>query len=334
MENKELAPKQEITVVNKEFYSKIKNDWIMQSNLSESDFLREVSFAIQHMHKSPYLQKADPASVLKAVMNLAQVGLTLNPVSKFAALVPRYNSQTRSVDCVLEPMYQGLTKLLTDSGAVKSLDAHVVFDGDEFIFDYANPEKIVRHVPYFLSGKSKGNIKAVYSKAVLIDNSIHAEIMAYADVCEIRDRSESYKAFKEGKTKSCIWVSDEPEMCRKTVIKRHYKYLPKSKELEKLEKAIDLDNQANGFDELIDFGLLSWIESMIGQSMIDAPQKEKFMNRLAKLEYKSQGFKMIDELKEYQPIMGMHSIPQDVKQQGEAIRFQVDKDDYNESRKK
>lgn len=321
-----------LTVTDKNFYAPIKNDWIAQSNLSEADFLREVSFAVQHLHKSPYLQKATSQSVLKAVMNLAQVGLTLNPISKFAALVPRYNSQIKQVECVLEPMYQGLTKLLTDSGAVKSLEAHVVYEGDEFVFDYASPDRIVKHVPYFLSGKVKGEIKAVYSKALLPDNSFHVEIMSYLDVCEIRDRSESYKAYKDGKTKSCIWVSDEPEMCRKTVIKRHYKYLPKSKELDKLEQAIDLDNQVNGFDEAVDFGLLSWIETMVGQATLDAPQKEKFLARLTKIEYKSQAYKMIDELKEYAPIMGLHTIPQSVEQQGQAIAYSVDKDDFHEQR--
>lgn len=326
MDTKQLA------VTDKKFYEPIKTDWIAQSSLSEADFLREVSFAVQHMHKSPYLQKATPQSVLKAVMNLAQVGLTLNPISKFAALVPRYNKDLKQVECVLEPMYQGLTKLLTDSGAVKSLESHVVYEGDDFVFDYASPDRVVKHVPYFLSGKVQGTIKAVYSKAILSDGSIHVEIMSYLDVCEIRDRSESYKAFKDGKIKSCIWVSDEPEMCRKTVIKRHYKYLPKSGGLDKLEKAIELDNQVNGFDEAIDFGLLSWIETMIGQATLDAPAKEKFLARLTKIEYKSQGFKMIDELKEYAPIMGLHSIPQNVEQQGQAISYSVDKDDFHEQR--
>lgn len=323
---------QNLTVVDKKFYEPLKVDWVAQSNLTEADFLREVSFAIQHLHKSPYLQKADRNTILKAVMNLAQVGLTLNPISKFAALVPRYNSQTRQVECVLEPMYQGLCKLLTDSGAVVDIQCHVVYEGDEFILDYSHPDKIVKHKPYFTIGKVKGKIICVYSKAKLPDGSIHAEAMAYEDVCEIRDRSESYKAFKDGKTKTCIWVSDEPEMCRKTVIKRHYKYLPKSKELDKLEKAIDLDNQVNGFDEAIDFGLLSWIETMIGQATLDSNSKEKFLTRLTKLEYKSQGYKMIDELKEYAPILGLHSTPHGVEDIGKAVRYMADKDDLHEER--
>lgn len=323
---------QTLTVIDKKFYEPLKNDWIAQSNLSEADFLREVSFAVQHLHKSPYLQKATPQSVLKAVMNLAQVGLTLNPVSKFAALVPRYNSQTKQVECVLEPMYQGLCKLLTDSGAVMSIECHVAYEGDNIILDYSTPEKVTRHVPYFAIGKVKGNINFVYSKAKLPDGSFHAEAMSYQDILDIRDRSESYKAFKEGKTKTCIWVSDEAEMCRKTVIKRHYKYLPKSQELDKLEKAIDLDNQVNGFEEAIDFGLLSWIETMIGQATIDAPQKEKFLDRLSKLEYKSQGYKMIDELKEYAPILGLHSTPHGVEDIGKAARYMADKDDLHEER--
>lgn len=322
-----------LTVIEKKFYEPIKMDWIAQSNLSEPDFLREVSFAIQHLHKSPYLQKAEPTSVLKAVMNLAQVGLTLNPISKFAALVPRYNNQTKQVECVLEPMYQGLAKLLTDSGTVTNIQCHVVYEGDDFVFDYSSPDQVVKHKPYFTIGKEKGKLICVYSKAFLSDSSIHSEIMSYQDVCDIRDRSESYKAYKDGKTKSCIWVSDEPEMCRKTVIKRHYKYLPKSGGLDKLEKAIELDNQVNGFEEEVDFGMVTWIENMIHQAQLDDKRKEHFIKRMNNLQYKSEAHKMVEELSEFQPIVGIHRTPHTVAEIGMAAKNAADRDDFYERKK-
>lgn len=327
---------EEISILKKEFYAPIKTDWIAQSGLTEADFMREVSFAVQHAHKSPYLQKATTQSFLKAVMNLAQVGLTLNPVSKFAALVPRYNKDLQVVEAVLEPMYQGLQKLLTDSGAVKDISCHVVYTGDAFKFDYSLPNPIDTHVPYFLQvpPQVKGTLKAAYSRAKLKDGSLHVEVMSYTDICEIRDRSESYKAYKEGKIKTCIWVTDEAEMCRKTVIKRHYKYLPKSSELDKFERAIDLDNRANGFDEPIDFGTMTFVESMIDSSTATPKMKDKYRAEMLQIEYKSQAFKLIDILKDSQPIMGLHSMPVDMKDTNKAVQYKADLDDWNEEKHK
>ncbi len=323
----------ELQVIKKEFYNPIKADWIQQSNLSEADFLREVSFAVQHLNKSPYLQKANPASILKAVMNLAQVGLTLNPISKYAALVPRWNKDLNQVECVLEPMYQGLSKLLTDSGAVKSVQCEIIYEGDEISIDKASEDKVKKHIPYYLNGKPKGKVIAVYSLATLADGQKHFEGMSFDEVCEIRDKSESYKAFKDGKIKTCIWVTDEGEMSRKTVFKRHTKWLPKSDASERLQKAVDLDNQINGFDEPVDFGMVTWIENMIHQAQLDDRRKEHFTKRMQSLQTKSEAHKMVEELAEFQPIIGIHRTAHTVAEIGQAARNAADKDDFYERKK-
>src|ERR1043166_7788210 len=102
-------------ITRKEIFLQIRSMWVEQSGLDEAAFAREISFAIQLSIKNPYLKECDQTSVLRAIMNVAQIGLTLNPVSKYAFLVPRYNSQARVLECVLEPSYIGLAKLLTDS---------------------------------------------------------------------------------------------------------------------------------------------------------------------------------------------------------------------------
>jgi len=323
----------QLTIQDKAFYSPIKEQWIKQAGLTEGEFDKEISFAIQHIHKNPYLKECDQLSVLRAVTNLAQVGLTLNPISKYAYLIPRFNGKTKKLECVLDPDYRGLVKLLTDSGVVKSMDAHVVYEGDEFDFDYASVKKVTKHRPYFLNGKDRGKIVCAYSIATLKDESFHCEIMSYKEITDIRDRSESYKAFMDKKVKSCIWVSDEPEMCRKTVIKRHYKYLPKSDGMERFEKAVELDNDVHGFNEPVDFGIVTLIEQMIHNSGFADKKKEHFTNRMLKLESKSEAFKMIDELKDSQPIIGLDrpAVPQ--YEISEAVRNAADRDDFAERKK-
>jgi len=323
-------------LIKKSFFDTIKDEWIVQSGgLKESDFMREVSFALQHIHKNALLQKCDQSSFLKAIMNLSQVGLTLNPIAKYAYLVPRWNKKINSYEAVLEPDYRGLQKLLTDTGVVKNIACNVIYEGDKYNIDMSSEKKVLEHVPHWLSGNEKGKILGVYSNALLSDGSYHFEGMSYKDICDIRDRSESYAAYVDGKIKTCIWVSDEPEMCRKTVIKRHYKYLPKSdgKATERLQNAIELDNQLHGFEEPVDFGLMTLIEEMIYRSSLDDKKKAVMTRRMNALGSKSEAFKMIEELKDSQPIIGMDRPPLTAYEQVSATRERADREDFKERQK-
>lgn len=202
----------------------------------EERFMKEASFFAQIMAANEFLQKTSPESRLMAFQGLADSGLTLNPTMKLAYLVPRQGR------CVLEPSYQGLAKLLTDTGSVKHIEVQVVYEGDEVEVDLASDRKVLRHVPYVLRGTAKGQVRAFYSVATLSDGSRHVEFMSKADVDAIAERSESMKALRAGKIRSTPWTTDYEEMGRKTVLKRHYKHLPKSERHETIAKAIDLDN--------------------------------------------------------------------------------------------
>jgi len=209
----------------------------------EQTYQREVSFACQILAKNDYLAKAQTASIQLAVMNVAQIGLSLNPALKLAYLVPRYSRKLNGVECSLEPSYQGLVKLLTDCGTVKSIEARIVWAGDDFDFDFASSDKVTKHKPYILTGKPRGDKLAVYSIAILADGSKSVEIMSREDVEAIRERSESYQKAKGGTGgMSSTWITDEAEMWRKSVIKRHFKYLPKSGGAERVAEAIEIDS--------------------------------------------------------------------------------------------
>lgn len=252
----------QIAIINKQSFEVIQNDFLSQSHLTKEDFQREASFAIQHISNNELLQKASRASLLKAVLNVAQTGLTLNPIRKFAWLVPRWNNKKKEYEAVLEPSYVGLCKLITDTGAVTAISAQIVWTGDDIELDLAS--NYIKHTPYVITGKPRGEKKFVYSLAILKDGSKHLEVMSKEDIYEIRERSESYIAFKSNKITTCIWVKDEGEMWRKTVIKRHYKYMPKSESLDKIEQAIALDNDVNGYEkENISIQKYMFIETLI-----------------------------------------------------------------------
>ena len=290
----------EKTIIKREYFEKIKEDFLKIAGVSEGEFLKEVGFAIQHINKTPQLQEATQRSLLQSILNVAQIGLSLNPVSKYAYLIPRWNRNTKQVEASLEPSYQGLMKLLTDTHTIKSIEVRLVYEGEEVIVDYAHPDKVIKHTPLIFSGETATKIRGAYSMATLNDGSKHIETMSLRQVYDCRAVSESYKAFKEKKIRTCIWVQHEGEMIRKTVIKRHFKFLPKTEALDRIEKAVELDNKIHGVRESIQDGTVDYCLRLIGTSGFNDEEKAQFETELLTMEYADQAAPMLKHMRENQ----------------------------------
>lgn len=211
-----------------------------ERGLSKEQVAKELSFAVQIIGKSKQLQSATIESKQQAVLNIAQCGLTLNPVMKLAYLVPRWSRE--GVQCCLEPSYQGLVKLLTDSGSVDAIQSQLVYSNDTFELNAGDFKNPITHRPDPFSG-NRGEIVGVYALAVLPSGVQQAETMSLKDIEEIRESSESWKAYSAKKIKSCVWVDHFGEMARKTVLRRIAKYLPKSEKFKNVAQAIALDEK-------------------------------------------------------------------------------------------
>jgi len=207
-----------------------------EMNLNKLAFAKELEFAIQIFEKNDYLAKTNAQSVKNCLVNIAMSGLTLNPVMKFAYLVPRKGV------CCIDPSYQGLIKILTDTGSVQSIKARVVYKKEPFEIELGSGG-YVKHTIY-KGDDDKGKKIGAYSIAVLNDGvTEHIDFMYWNEIMAIKARSEGVKAGK-----GSPWDTDEDEMAKKTVVKRHWKYLPKSERALMAANAIDLDNQVNGID--------------------------------------------------------------------------------------
>lgn len=206
-----------------------------EMNLNKLSFAKEMEYAIQIFQKNDFLAKTNSESVRNCLVNVALSGLTLNPVMKFAYLVPRKGV------CCLDPSYAGLVKIVTDTGSVLSIKAGVAFEKDEFDIQLGS-KGFVKHKPY-LGADKPGRELGAYSIAVLNDGSEHIDFMRWDDIMYIKSRSESVRAGAMSP-----WNSDPIEMAKKTVIKRHWKTLPKSERALIAAQAIDIDNQVNGID--------------------------------------------------------------------------------------
>lgn len=324
------------TVISKNSFQKVKPDFLAQSGLSEIEFNKEVSFAMQTMMSNPLLQKATKESLLKSVINVAQSGLTLNPVKKYAYLVPRYKKNV-GYEAVLEPSYIGLYKLLTDAGIVKSMSCQLIYEGDQIEVNMADQQQVKNHVPYWMVGNEKGAIRGGYCVATLPDDQLHYEFMSASDFENIKQRSDSYIAYQNKKIKSCTWVSDEAEMSRKTIIKRHFKYLPKSAGLnalmvEKAEKAIQLDHDANGFREKVNLNLVEHAETLINKANLEEHEKTMLHESLESMEYQDEVQDMVKFLRKNQPIVGTEALPANQTEVKQAIADRIDREEFQEAR--
>jgi recombination protein RecT len=209
------------------------------------------------------------------VLNISNIKLSLNPAAKECYLIPRWNGMSKMMECVLEPSYVGLVKLLTDAGSIKGMSCNLVYEGDTFSIDLATNVKPVVHSPS-LSKSKRGNVIGAYALATFSDNSRQVEWMDIEDINVIRERSETYKAFVDGKIKSCTWVTDYGEMARKTVIKRIYKYLPRTEKMKIVDEAIKIDNTDYSASEK----QLDLISSLLETSSYDEDQRDNIRHEM------------------------------------------------------
>jgi len=203
------------------------------SNEYKMNFNREAGFAIQILMNNPYLMKADPLSVKDAVVNIALTGLTLNPALKYAYLVPR--KVKSDLKCILDISYIGMIKILTDAGAVKNVDAGVIYQNDKLDFRRGS-DPYFKHTPA-LTGR--GDKIGAYAIAFLRDGGFQYEILGKEEIEKIRATSESWKN-EEGR-KYSPWETWEDEMWKKSVLKRLFKLLPKTNFSDQLIAAISHD---------------------------------------------------------------------------------------------
>ena len=194
---------------------------------------KEKQFAIQALQSNDYLAKIamqKPMTLQNAIINIASIGISLNPALKHAYLVPRKGG------VCLDLSYMGLLHLAQSSGVILWGQCKVVRVNDS----YTNMGLSKEPSHTCDTFGDRGDIVGAYCTVKTIDGDFLTEEMSIKDIYDIRSRSE---AFKKG---NGPWKTDETEMIRKTVVKRGYKYWPKC---ERLGEAIQvLNDNGEGID--------------------------------------------------------------------------------------
>ena len=199
---------------------------------------RMARIVLTEIRRVPKLADCGRDSLLGAVMTCSQLGLEPGNGLGHAYLLPfdkrqKVNGswQTVGTDCQLIIGYRGMIDLARRSGQIVSLSARAVYERDRFAYRYGLDETI-EHVP--ADGDRGDKLVFVYAVAKLRDGGVQFEVMSRAEVEKVRAGS---KAKDSGP-----WSTHFEEMAKKTVIRRLFKYLPVSIEM---QRAVTLDEQAD-----------------------------------------------------------------------------------------
>lgn len=218
-------------------------------------WVEECQFALMALQSNEKLALCAPVTVQNAIINVASIGLTLQPALGYAYLVP---DSVKQGDvwvnvCTLKVSFKGLMKIATDSGSITWCKAEIVKEKD--VFEYNGPCALPRHTmqPFGDRGKTVG----VYCVAKTHDGDYLVDIMDAAEIQKIRSAA---------KTKT-VWGAWPDEMAKKGIIKRASKQWPKTDQSERLDRAIEVVNEYEGSEAI---GALSAPEA----KKLEASQKQ------------------------------------------------------------
>lgn len=186
------------------------------------------------------LLDCDRGSLLKACLQAAELGLSLNKSMAEADILKVWNGRTKRNDAQFRPRYKGLMKLALQGGEVLKIESRIVYANDLFEVE----EGIEPRITHKHGLGNRGEMVGAYCVWKLRNGESQFEIMSREEIEAIRDRSSSKT--KDGRIVG-PWATDPAEMWRKTVVRRATKYMPLSTEA---ARAVHIDNMAEGLEDI------------------------------------------------------------------------------------
>ena len=184
----------------------------LPSVLTPERFTRMVLSALS---TNPKLGECTPASFLGSMMSAAQLGVEPNTPLGQAYILPYDNRGVTEAQFQLG--YKGLIDLAYRSGEVEVVQAHIVYENDEFVCEYGLDPKL-SHKP---AASDRGEPVKVYAVFKTKSGGYGFEVMSMEDV-----RAHASKYSKAYGSSFSPWKSNFEEMAKKTVLKKVLKYAP------------------------------------------------------------------------------------------------------------
>lgn len=208
--------------------------------------------------RDPKIAEASTQSVFLECQKCAADGLVLDGRE---AVLTNFKSKVRvkegnkwvdkgwQTQVVYVPMIKGLTKLVSQSPQIADWHTGLVYEKEyeagRFRYLAGDTPKL-DHEPIIIG--ERGAVVAAYSVVRLRSGIVKIEVMTRGQLDGIKNRTKAKNA--EGKVTG-PWATDEEEMFRKTVARRHFKSLPLTEKLSSAFERVDVlyDHSAGPLDD-------------------------------------------------------------------------------------
>jgi len=200
---------------------------------------RFLDFAVTAIQRKPELLECTWQSLCQSIYVCAATGLLPESPLGHAFLVPMWSGKRQRKEVTMIPGYKGYTFLAYRSNMIASIEAHVVCEKDEFEHVYGT-EGYLRHKESLED--DRGKMIAAWAKVHYNKPGVppRFEVMRAYEILKIKSESPGAK-YEVGPW----WNPDtEPEMWKKTVVRRMAKLMPQS-DGDALTMAVAYENQVD-----------------------------------------------------------------------------------------
>lgn len=190
------------------------------------------------LRTTPKLASCTQESFLGAILACAQLGLEPNSPLGHAYLVPYEDYKRKVTTCQLIIGYQGMIELAYRSGRVTSVAAHVVRQGDHFVYELGLRPKL-EHRPSEDAEREQRPITHAYAVAQIKDGEPISWVLSFPQIEARRNRGASGRKYGNGDRVKTPWDTDYEAMALKSAVRALFKWIPKSPELANAEQIED-----------------------------------------------------------------------------------------------
>jgi recombination protein RecT len=242
---------------------------------------RMMRIALTELRKNPGLTRCNPTSVIAGIIQASQLGLEIGSGLGQAYLIPFKK------ECTLVIGYQGMIDIAYRSNKIKDLRAYVVKKSDFFRFKVTQAGEELTFEPNFensLDEATAENTFCVLAQATLVTGGTVSRIVPVSEIEKTRMRSKSQN----------VWKDNWEAMALKTGIRRLYKMLPKSIEMQAVERVETTDGVMSR-DQQVDIIPASLLSAMPEEKTEEQEAYESALGKLIDLSSSAQEILPPDE---------------------------------------
>lgn len=199
----------------------------------------EKMYVMQLIQRSDYLAQAileNPISLMTALQDAANLGLSLSPSLGHVYLIPQRPKAGDPLEVTAKVSYKGMEQVVLTSGTVLSITTELVYANDTFRFGTNIDGPFLEFV---MNRGERGELEGGFCLAKYQNGEHHIEWMTAAD---IKGCKEAATRAQNGKVPA-VWVGAfANEQRKKCVVRRAAKHWPATPVLEKMIAKFDVDN--------------------------------------------------------------------------------------------